>query len=100
MMRLKWLHHPTYGRLYYYDSKMNTKKRKVFLLKRFALTGCKAKYGYNRKDNKRYRKKFIKKTSEPFEVHHEPDGKIYAIPKEIHRKIPHIGMVAINKHSH
>lgn len=100
MMKLKWLHHPAYGRLYYYDSELNTKNRKMFLLKRFALASCSAKYGYDRKENRRYRKEFIKKTSEQFEVHHEPDGRIYAIPKEIHRKIQHIGMVAINKDSH
>ena len=67
-------------------------KRKFYKLKRFA----KAKFGYERKTNSKYRKELGKRVDvSDCEIHHEIDGRIYAIPKAIHRKIPHYGFISL-----
>lgn len=71
-------------------------KRKFFKLKRFAKASCKAKYGYDRKANVKYRKEFSKRADvKDCEIHHEIDGRIYAIPKAIHKKVPHFGFISL-----
>lgn len=71
-------------------------KRKFYKLKRFAKASCKAKFGYERKANPKYRKEFSKRTDvSDCEIHHEIDGRIYAIPKAIHKKIPHYGFISL-----
>ena len=71
-------------------------KRKFYKLKRFAKASCKAKFGYERKANSKYRKEFSKRIDvSDCEIHHEIDGRIYAIPKAIHKKIPHYGFISL-----
>ena len=71
-------------------------KRKFYKLKRFAKASCKAKFGYERKANPKYRKEFSKRIDvSDCEIHHEIDGRIYAIPKSIHKKIPHYGFISL-----
>ena len=71
-------------------------KRKFYKLKRFAKASCKAKFGYERKANSKYRKEFSKRIDvSDCDIHHEIDGRIYAIPKSIHKKIPHYGFISL-----
>lgn len=73
-------------------------KRKYYKLKRFAKASCNAKYGYDRKANRKYQADFSKRADiSDCEIHHEIDGRIYAIPKSVHKKIPHYGFVSLIK---
>lgn len=91
----------------YYDSILQEEfadldhERKFYILKRFAKASCKARYGYDRSANSKYRLDFQKRGVDVSNcaIHHEIDGRIYLIPKEVH-KIAHYGYVALLKRSH
>ena len=74
-------------------------KRKYYCLEKFAIAGCDAMYGYKRKHNRQYRKYFTRLGIDVSEcdMHHGLDGKMYAVPRKIHRAVPHFGFVAYIK---
>lgn len=99
--KLGWVYYKGIGRVYYnYNLTAETglwKKRKYYLLKRFAVASCKPFLGFPRGWNREYRKYFEKRgyNTKGYVIHHEIDGRIYLIDKKIHQRIAHNGMIRI-----